>query len=113
MNCSRLKLEISQLTCITCVGAVAFICFTHLCKGGSSSLRLNGDGLRPALEDLVDVLLAEFGPFVLLVHYGPVRTASQQILDLLLRQLLLHSLRGKGRIKKLCKTKKGYWQNRF
>lgn len=69
--------------------------FIHLSKGGSSSLRLNGDGLCPALEDLVDVLLTEFGPFVLLIHDGPVCTTSQQILNLLLRQLLLHCLRGK------------------
>lgn len=87
------------------------IFFFHLSKGGSSSLRLNGDGLRSTLEDLVDILLTEFGPFILLIHDGPVCTTSQQILNLLLRELLLHSLRGKKKdgwtwIKKLYTTNK-------
>lgn len=69
--------------------------FTHFSKGGSSSLGLNSDGLCPALENLVNVLLTKFGPFILLIHDGPVGTSPQQILNLLLRQLLLHCLEDK------------------
>ena len=57
----------------------------HLSKGGSSSLRLNCDGLCPTLEDLVNVLLTELGPFILFIHDGPIGATSQQILNLLLR----------------------------
>lgn len=72
-----------------------FFFFFYLSKRGSPSLRLDGNGLCPALQDLVNVLLAEFGPFVLLIHDGPVGAASQQIFNLLLGQLLLRSLHGK------------------
>lgn len=61
----------------------------YLGEGGASALGLDGDGLGPALEDLVNVLLAELGPLVLLVHDGAVGAASQQVLDLLLGELLL------------------------
>ena len=64
----------------------------YLSEGGPPALRLDGDGLGAALEDLVDVLLAELGTLVLLVHDGPVGPAPQQVLNLLLRQLLLRRL---------------------
>lgn len=60
----------------------------YLGKGGAPSLRLDGDGLGAALEDLVYVLFAELGPLILLVHDGPVGPLTQQVLDLLLGQLL-------------------------
>lgn len=66
--------------------------FFYLGKSGSSSLRLNGNGLCPALQDLVNVLLTEFGPFILLIHDCPVGPTSQQIFNRLFGQLLLHSL---------------------
>lgn len=66
----------------------------HLGEGGASAFGLDGDGLGPALEDLVDVLLAELRPLVLLVHDGAVGAASQQVLDLLLGELLLCRLVG-------------------
>lgn len=66
----------------------------HLGEGGASALGLDGDGLGPALQDLVDVLLAELGPLVLLVHDGAVSAAPQQVLDLLLGELLLRRLAG-------------------
>lgn len=65
----------------------------HLGKSGPTSLRLDSDGLCSPLEDLVNVLLTEFGPFILFIHDGPVGATPQQILNLLLGQLLLHSLR--------------------
>lgn len=69
----------------------------YLGKGRSPSLRLDGDGLGPALKDLVDVLLTELGPLILIVHQSSIRPFPQQVLDLLLRQLLLGGLeRGEG-----------------
>ena len=62
---------------------------SYLGKGGPSSLGLDGDGLSSALEDLVDVLLAELGSLVLVVHDGPVGPTAQQVLDLFLGELLL------------------------
>ncbi len=86
--------------------SIWFYLFMYLCKGGSSPLRLNSDGLCPALEDLVDVLLTEFSPFVLLIHDGSIRTTSQQILNLLLGQLLLHCLSGERKRRKTFRVKK-------
>ncbi|KAF3832328.1 hypothetical protein F7725_025993 [Dissostichus mawsoni] len=92
---SLLPSESSASSSLVALNGLSYLFFTHLSKGGSSALRLDGDGLCAALEDLIDVLLTEFGPFILIVHDGPVSTPSQQILNLLLRQLLLRrGLRG-------------------
>lgn len=61
---------------------------SYLREGGTLALRLDGDGVGSPLQDLVDVLLAELGAFILLIHQRSVRPLPQKVLDLLLGQLL-------------------------
>lgn len=51
-------------------------------------LRLDGDGLGSSLKDLIDVLLAELGPLVLLVHQRSVSSFLQKVLHLKFGELL-------------------------
>lgn len=72
----------------------------HLGKSRPPSLWLDGDSFGSALQDLVDIFLTELGTLIFLVHERAVRAAPQQVLDLFLRELLLHRLQGgkKGRV---------------
>lgn len=71
----------NRLSCFSC--AELFISLiTDLGKCGPSSFRLNGDGLCPSLEDLINVLFTELCPFIFLIHDCPICTTLQQILNL-------------------------------
>ena len=70
------------------VGAVLGRHKAGLGEGGALPLALDGDGGCPALQDLVDVLLAEAVALVVLVHDGGVGAFPQQVLDLFLGELL-------------------------
>lgn len=82
---TTLKQKIQTVSCVNCAQGVVYIFLIHLCKCGSSSLRLNSDGLCPSLEYLVNIFFTEFCPFVFLIHDCPICTTLQQILNLLLR----------------------------
>lgn len=60
----------------------------YLREGGPFAFALDGDGGGAAEEDLVDVLLAELGTFVVFFHDGRVGPFAQEVLDLLFGELL-------------------------
>ena len=60
----------------------------YLGEGGTLPLTLDGDGGGAAQQDLVYVLLAELGAFVILFHDGRVGPFAQEVLDLLFGELL-------------------------
>lgn len=60
----------------------------HLSKRGAFALGLDGDGVGPPEQDLIDVFFAELGALVLLIHECTVGPLPEKILYFFLGKLL-------------------------